>query len=304
MPINLVKTSSRNYAEVQAQILGLIKAELPPGSFLESVESRREEFLNFSLFIHQPTDVLLSHGLADKNYFFRKDENGQRIASRLAHVFVPGNWLRERLLASSRLGLAAERVHVVGWPRLDELLSRQARQDASESPARRKRVLWAPTHDFARRGEDEVSLSSYPEFEPSIEKLEAHFDVAVSLHPRNRRDKVPTVDKLLWADYVISDFGTMVYEAWALGKPVLFPDWLIRDRILEFLPRGSAERVIFQQGIGLHAESFDELCDFIRTGAVIDARTQAFMDSYLAREYHGTSARRVANLLLELAATS
>jgi hypothetical protein len=301
MPVNLVKTSSRNYLQVQAQILGLIKAELPADAFLESVGERRDDALNFTLFIHQPSDVLMSHGLADKNYFFRKDESGERIASRLSHVFVPGGWLRDRILGSRKLGLSADQVHVVGWPRLDQLLELQASEVPLESAPRKKRVLWAPTHDFARRGNEQVSLSSYPEFEANLEQLETRFDVAVSLHPRNRRDKVPTVEKLLWSDCVISDFGTMVYEAWALGKPVIFPDWIIRDRILEYLPSGTAESVIFSSGIGLHASSFDELCDFVEAGADVDAHTQAFMDSYLAPEYRGTSARRAADLLLQLA---
>ena len=53
--------------------------------------------------------------------------------------------------------------------------------------------------------------------------FEEHFDFEVSLHPRNRKDKRPTTYGILDCDYVISDFGTMVYEAWALGKPVIFP---------------------------------------------------------------------------------
>jgi len=30
------------------------------------------------------------------------------------------------------------------------------------------------------------------------------------------------------ADVVISDSSTMIYEAWALGKPVVFCDWPCR----------------------------------------------------------------------------
>jgi hypothetical protein len=301
MILNFVKTSSKNYAEVQEQILGTIKAALPAGCWLESIEARREGSLNFTLFIHQPADVVMSHGLADKNYFFRKDENGERIASRLAHVLVPGEWLRQRLLKAEKLGLSPEQVHVVGWPRLDALMAQVPAGDPPETQ-RKKRVLWAPTHDYARRGQEQVSLSSYPEFEPHLQQLQAVFDVQVSLHPRNRRDKVPTTEKLLWADYVVSDFGTMVYEAWALGKPVIFPGWIVRDRILEFLPAGSAESVVFRQGIGLHATSFEELREFIHAGAGVDSAVHAFMDCYLAPEYRGTSAHRVADVLLGLTA--
>src|SRR5690606_34497442 len=113
---------------------------------------------------------------------------------RLSHVFVPGEWLKRRLVASKRLSLTADRVHAVGWPRLDTLLKLQAQSPLPPAAGRRKRILWAPTHDYARRGDAHVSLSSYPEFEEYIPVLEKHFDVQVSLHPRNRRDKVPTVD--------------------------------------------------------------------------------------------------------------
>lgn len=301
MSINFVRTPSKNYAQVQSQILGLIQAHLPAGSFSETEGVARDGRLNFTLFIHQPADVVMSHGVADKNYFFRKDEEGARIANRLRHVFVPGQWLKRRLVASKRLELAEHQVHAVGWPRLDGLLELQAQRPQEPRDGRRLRVLWAPTHDYARRGDEQVSLSSYPGFEPHLALLEQKFDVQVSLHPRNRRDKVPTVDKLLWADYVISDFGTMVYEAWALGKPVIFPDWVIRDPILAYLPAGSAERHIFSEGIGLHPSSPDELMDMISSGAGICAATEAFLHEYLAPEYTGCSARRTATLLAELA---
>lgn len=300
MPINFVRTSSRNYAEVQSQILGLIQARLPDG-FTQTEGVARTGSLNFTLFIHQPADVVMSHGVADKNYFFRKDEQGERIANGLKHVFVPGQWLKRRLVASKRLDLAADQVHAVGWPRLDTLLELQAQRSPEPRDGRRPRVLWAPTHDYARRGDEQVSLSSFPGFEPHLALLEQKFDVQVSLHPRNRRDKVPTVDKLLWADYVISDFGTMVYEAWALGKPVIFPDWVIRDPILTYLPAGSAERHIFSEGIGLHPSSPGELMDMISGGAGICPATLSFLQDYLAPEYTGCSAQRTAELLTELA---
>src|SRR5690606_6964667 len=122
---------------------------------------------------------------------------------------------------------------VVGWPRLDTLLAMQERYKADPARAaasqRRKKILWAPTHDYARRGADNIPISSYPRFLEHIETLGSEFDVEVSLHPRNRPDKKPTAEKLIEADYVIADNGTLVYEAWCLGKPVVFPSWLLAD---------------------------------------------------------------------------
>jgi hypothetical protein len=300
MPINFVRTPSKNYMLVQDQILGLIKQHIPPDRCAETMGEKKPGHLNFSLFIHQPADIVMSHGVADKNYFFRKDEAGDRIANRLSHVFVPGPWLKRRLVANNKLSLSEHQVHVVGWPRLDALVEQQASLPTAPIENRRKRILWAPTHDFARRGDEQVSLSSYPDFADSISLLEQNFDVMVSLHPRNRRDKIPTTDKMLWADYVVSDFGTMVYEAWSLGKPVIFPDWIIKDRILNFLPAGSAEYLIFKEGIGLHPKSLGELIEMLGDAPSVDFHAQNFLDDYLSPEYKGESARRIAALLLEL----
>ncbi len=300
--INLVHTDSKNYAGVQQQILGAITRHLPPDDVSTSVGTLAPGSLNFSLFILQPTDVLMSHGLADKNYFLRKDTEGKHISNRLKHLFVPGEWLKRRLLAWPGLSVGAERIHVVGWPRLDALLAEQAaKPEAPRSPGTRPRVLWAPTHDYARRGENNDSNSSYPELLEFVPMLEKHVDLSISLHPRNRKNKKPTHDSLLDCDYVISDFGTIVYEAWALGKPVIFPHWLIGDRIKRHLGQ-SAEAHIFHERIGLHADSAQQMIDWVMDGADIDARTSSFMDDYLAPAHAGSSGKRVAELLQTLSA--
>lgn len=298
--INLVHTKSKNYAGVQQQILGAITRHLAPEEFTTTVGKRAPGSLNFSLFILQPSDVVMSHGLADKNYFLRKDADGAHISNRLAHLFVPGEWLKRRLLDAKTLEVGAERIHVVGWPRLDVLLATQQEMPmVPRTPGERPKVLWAPTHDYARRGHDKGSMSSFPGLLEFVPMFEEHFDFAVSLHPRNRRDKQPTRYDLLDCDYVISDFGTIVYEAWALGKPVIFPHWLIGDRIKRHLA-GSAEAFIFHERLGLHADNPQQMIDFVMGGAGLDARTADFLDDCLAPAYAGRSGGRVAGLLQAL----
>lgn len=304
-PLAFVDSAGRNYQDVQAQILGEIIRHLPEGSYTRVTRdgyADRPGVLSFDLFIRGPAQVLMSHGVADKRYLFMRDQEGRRMVNRRRHVFVPGPWLERRLLTHSGVELRDDQVHCVGWPRLDRLLQLQAQRSASEvgSAERRKKLLWAPTHDRSRRGEDLVSTSSFPEFEQHLAVLRDKFDVEVSLHPRNRKDKKPTLDKLLEADIVISDFGTMVYEAWALGKPVIFPHWLIGERIIEHL-RGSAEAEIFSKRIGLHAESIDDLIAMAESASAPDAGTLAFLDDYLDPRYKGVSGARIADLLLTLA---
>lgn len=302
--INLVHTPSKNYAGVQQQILGAVTKHLAAKEFSTTVGKRAPDSLNFSLFIRLPTDVLMSHGVADKNYFLRKDDDGERISNRLAHLFVPGEWLKRRLLKRKDLEVGAERIHVVGWPRLDILLATQQAMPVvpPRAPGARPKVLWAPTHDYAQRGEENDSTSSYPELLEFVPLFEKHFDFAISLHPRNRKNKQPTHLSLLDCDYVISDFGTIVYEAWALGKPVIFPHWLIGDRIKRNLGE-SAEARIFHKRLGLHADSPQQIIDFVMGGAGIDKRTAKFRDDCLEPAYAGRSGERVAELLRSLSAS-
>lgn len=303
--INFVLNGSKNYLGVQDRILMEIKKHLPEGSWRESINEYVEGCLNFTLFIAKEADVMMSHGLADKNYHWKRDRQRNRYnqVRRRSHLLVPGDWLKRRIVKSKSISFGENQVHTVGWPRLDTLLAESAEKSAVErSPTatRRPKVLWAPTHDFNKKGEEQVTTSSYPEFEQYLPILEEKFDVEVSVHPRNRRSKEPTEAHLLDADYVISDFGTLVYEAWALGKPVIFPHWIIGERIVKYLGR-SAEAQIFRERIGLHASSISDLMDILSGDPVVDDQVSLFMKEYLKPAYFGCSGKRVADLLLELA---
>ncbi|HEX6886632.1 MAG TPA: hypothetical protein VF143_00890 [Candidatus Nanopelagicales bacterium] len=297
-PIQFVLDRAESYQGVQAQLLDLIGAHLSP-------QPQRGDYergaLNFCLFIRPRADVLMSHGVADKNYLWSADGQGKRLANQRQHLLVPGEWLKRRLLDSPAIHLDADRIHVVGWPRLDALIG-QVPPPARRGPFRdpRPRVLWAPTHNRRKRGETARATSSFPEFEQYLRALSRFAWIDVSVHPRNRTDHTPTGASMPRADVVIADFGTTVYEAWALRKPVIFPRWLLADRIAEYLP-GSAESHIFEQRIGYHPGSFDELVDILRAGPVITPDVEAFMADYLAPEWFGRSSQRVADVLQQIA---
>ncbi|MGA9797242.1 MAG: hypothetical protein WBQ17_17080 [Rhizomicrobium sp.] len=304
--INFILSSSPNYALVQASMLGLIKAHLDPAEYSETVSRRRADALNFSLFISSQPDVLMSHGAADKNYFWRRHpEQRTRLVKDVRHILVPGDWLRRRIVRSKHLPQGKNQVHNVGWPRLDALYALQAKYRASPKPAgARPKVLWAPTHDLRRKGKElAISQSSYPKLLDDLPLLEKHVDLTSSLHPRNRDSKVPTLEQLIEADVVISDFGTMVYEAWALGKPVIFPDWIVRDPIVTYMKPVVTERYIFDHNIGVHAKSIEELIEAAHSQREIDETTRAFLDGYIDPAYKGCSAKRIADFLRDLAAS-
>jgi hypothetical protein len=300
--INYVLDPVESYQKVQEQLLGLIDSALP-----EPLPTRGPDYipgaLNFSLFIRMDSDVTMSHGVADKNYFWTTDALGRRIANSRRHVLVPGHWLRRRILDSQTLTLGKDQVHVVGWPRLDMLIGEL------RPPARKPligdgkpRILWAPTHNRRRRGEAARSTSSFPTFQRYLRALSKFAWVDVSVHPRNRTDRTPTGASMPRADIIVADFGTTVYEAWALGKPVIFPRWLLADRIADHLP-GSAESYIFEKDIGYHPRAFDEMIDIIKAGPVITPDVTEFMNDYLEPKYFGRSSARVAELLTSIAAS-
>lgn len=300
--INFILNPSANYALVQETILNLIKAHLNPDEYTQTVKKRKRKTLNFSLFIDLLPDVLMSHGAADKNYLWRRNEDKtERLAASIKHILVPGRWLRQRIIKNEVLPQDGSHVHKVGWPRLDELYRLQAEYDAiPKDPHARPKVLWAPTHDYRRKGEAQVSQSSYPGFLDELPLLEKYADVSTSLHPRNRTSKEPTLDQLITTDVVISDFGTMVYEAWALGKPVIFPDWIIRDPIMKYMRPGVSEKYIFESNIGIHAKSMRELIDAVHSQRVIDDGTRAFVNDYIEPKFRGKSAKRIADVLRKL----
>ncbi len=298
-PLNFVLSTSSNYAEVQEQILSCIRKHLAPNEYTAGFSTPTAEALNFTLFVNGRADALMSHGVADKNYMYRRGDDGSRLVNRFSHVMVPGPWLRDRMIASKTLSLSPEQIHSVGWPRLDRLLEVKATRVRLPDDGR-LRVLWAPTHDFARRGEDEVSTSSYPGMLKHVSKLEREFAFLTSLHPRNRNDKRPTLEALLHCDVVVSDFGTMVYEAWALGIPVIFPHWIIGDAIRRYLPN-SAEALIFSERIGLHPDSFGAMLEMLRSRPTIGEDVRRFMAAYLDPDHTGTSGLRIAGLLRDLA---
>jgi len=126
--------------------------------------------------------------------------------------------------------------------------------------------LWAPTHSN--------SVSTYPEFEHLLDKFPSKYLVTTAIHPFHKSSLLPTLQEILEADVVISDTSSIIYEAWALEKPVLFPDWLVKDDIAKYYPN-SFEDYIYKENIGYHAGSFEQLVQFVQIAVDqgVDERT-------------------------------
>ncbi len=324
--INFVWQPHRNYAYIQEQLFGLIEACLPPKSVVHTVGDAVEGTVSLSLFIRQsreevaatPADIIMAHGVADKRYFFIIGNDGLPLANKYKYVFVPGTWHVNRLVEGrfrsdpkNQITLQDSQIKKVGWLRLDPMINLVSNFPATKHS--RLRVLWAPTHNTisSNNPDSKMSPSSYPGFRKHILTMFLAYKFTISLHPRNRGTKTPTVDKLVASDVIISDFGTMVFEAWSLGKPVIFPRWCIDVETLINRNPLSAESHIYRNKIGLHPETpwqMHKMLRKINRARKKDpgrdqrgANVAYFIDTYIDPSARGNDAMRTAEILIEIA---
>lgn len=249
-------------------------------------------------FVAGPTSVLINHGIADKNI-----RVGSRV-NRYGHVVVPGPALTRRLQAS---GVRRARIVELGYPKLDPLF---AMPRVPRPPAGRLRVLYAPTHggggeakhmhDTEPSGSIASRSTSFWRRDEVQAALGDRFDVTLALHPRHRPDRAATFAEYLAADVVIADGGSTMWEAWALGLPVVFADWVSGDGNLA--RRTSLEARVYERQIGYHAATAYHLPDVIEQ-AVLQGMGEAeteLVDTVLPPQFRGTSGQLHAEFLADL----
>ena len=300
--VNFVTDASKNYKMVQDELIEIIGNALPADSEWGRNHFTIEGAINLSFFIRKQADILMSHGLADKNYLTDiRLPTGELYLNQFKGVLVPGNFLKRKLTNNQEVTLETDQIKVVGWPRIDLLRKlgtmntlRGLERDATNN--KKKKLIWAPSHNFAKKG-DGLHTSSFPLFQQYIPQLERYFDVEISLHPRNRPNKETTKELLLKADIVVADFGTTLYESWALNKPVIFPSWLISDLIIQWLPQ-SAEAYVYENKIGYHPRNISELIDIALSATTVGYQVDEFMKDYLLNYKQGNSLDVIARALL------
>lgn len=222
-------------------------------------------------------DVFMSHGLADKNW-----RNADKMSG-YGHVLVSGPAWKEKLMGQ---GMSPDAISVIGYPFLDPVWD-------LERP--REFLVWAPTHKATSEVTTEGRFS-----EALLNRLRKEFPLEIVSHPvgskRLFRDILPQ------AAVVIADAGSTLYEAWAFGIPVVFPDWLVKEAVLKKWP-GSFEAMIYERGLGWHANSEEELIDLVRgvweTGE-LGTGVEEFMESVLPSEFRGRSGEVAAKELTRL----
>src|SRR5699024_8409882 len=158
-----------------------------------------------------------SHPVSDRNYH-GKSRRAHLELGRFRRIFVLGQWLRERILSTHHeLALDPGRVVATEHPLID-VLRWLAAQGGTRQRRDRRRVLCAPAqvrHEF--EGES-YSTSTITSFAPYLEDLKQCFEVAVSIHPRDRKnsplgsstDLSPVAEQLVASDVVISDCSSVI----------------------------------------------------------------------------------------------
>ena len=228
--------------------------------------------------------IFMPHGMADKTY-----HNPIRLKT-IRHLLYSGPLWKQHLID---MGIPAERIHIVGCPRLDPVFQ----GEVEYIPSNRIRVTWCPTHNAIQ------SISSSPHFEPLLEKLASRYEVSSSVHPARRDDGKTSLDAIVNSDVILSDTSSLLLESLAIGKPVVLLDWLVRDGVHRKL-KGTLEDRIYREGICYHAQSFEDLPRVIDLALDkgIDAKTKDFIDGILPIELRGHSGEAAAKVLLELSA--
>lgn len=253
-------------------IASLINPILPYLDNYKISDSPDVDCLNVSYFVEDRPhrDVFISHGIADKRW---RDACTVRDYD---YVFVSGELWKQKLINQ---GLEESKIFVVGYTKLDDIFNEKYIKKQSY----KKTILFAPTHKAL------PSISICDRMDDKLEKLSEKYNIISSIHPAIREDNTPTMQKLVDADIVISDSGSLVYEALALGKQVVFPDWLVKEAILKHF-NSTFEADIYNNGIGIHTDE-DGFYDAIEYALnnLLDEKTISFMEGILPKRLRGYS---------------
>lgn len=230
-------------------------------------------------------NVFMSHGIADKNWrtFARTDK--------FDYVFTSGDLWKEKLI---KQGMNPDKILINGYTRLEETYKKQ---DTYEKKCKdKKTILFAPTHNNYY---DNICI--YDRYADLMELVKDKYNVLISNHPHNKDSRQITSDEYLEADVVIADFGSTIYEALSLDKPVVFLDYLVGNTICE-KSNGSFEQYIYMNKIGYHASDINDAV-FLIDEAIncgVDRISIEFINGILPKELRGNSGIITAKYLMEI----
>lgn len=226
--------------------------------------------------------VFLPHGMGDKNL-----RDGWRVQG-FDYICVSGPAWREKLLTQ---GIPNEKILVVGYPKLDSIFQHRAQQ--SHRNREKIKILYAPTH------EGSAPCTSYPAFLPYLDQFPGDMGLIPALHPYYDSSRNIVMEEIGCVDVVISDGSSVIFEALSLGVPVVFPDWLVKDAILDHWSESFTSE-IFREGIGYHADTFQQLiqCVYAAAQTGLTEQDRLFAEKIFPAELRGTSGKAAAEAFI------
>src|SRR4030043_260079 len=240
-----------------------------------------------------PKDVFISHGIGDKDYWTAKKIKA------FNYAFVPGPTWEARMRATGYKG----EIFVVGYTKLDPIFQGKYNKTERDKPY----IAWLPTHGYANKHR---GRSSYPQFLQDIPQIPLDvYDICQGMHQTTKlhscQKQVPTMQELVDADVVIADAGSTLYEAWAIGKPVIFPDWICKKDVLGHFGPDNLEYQIYKEGIGYHAKDMAHMLQLIEI-ALRDGmgeREKEFIEGIFPGSLRGVAGKTAADSLIEISNT-
>lgn len=236
-------------------------------------------------------DFFISHGIADKLYREEIDVRNFKF------IGVSGQLWVDKYIAQ---GVNIDRIKIVGYTKLDELFQKSNKTIKEKTD--KICVLYAPTHNVNSNIRINNTVSSYPRLMDYFNNIPEDIEIKYSYHPANKENNNTTFDLYKWADVLISDTSSTIYEALALDIPVVFPDFLVKEAIIQGYPN-SFEYKIYNEQIGYHARNINEFWDKIREAKQngLDVKTRTFIESIFSTELRGNSGKVTAEILMKLA---
>jgi hypothetical protein len=279
------------YLKVMDNIIDPIIKYLPKDAY-QITTKFQSECLNVSFFAeHIPhRDVFLCHGIADKNY-----HNGDRIKD-YDYIFASGDTWKQKLI---KQGVPENKIYVTGWTKIEPMFNNLTKILKDEND-NKIRVLYAPTHNMLQ-DKKAVTVSSYPRLDEYFSNTPSDIEILHSVHPANKAHRDTTLDLLGWNDVLISDCSSVLYEALSLNIPVVLPDWLVKQPILQGYPN-SFEYQIYDKGIGYHAQNINHMWELIREASQkgLSQQTKDFIEGIFPARLRGNSGKVTADILLKL----
>jgi hypothetical protein len=244
--------------------------------------------------------VLISHGIGDKGY---RDKSH---AAQYDLTTFPGPALADLAL---RGGVPAEKIRICGYPKLDPIYRGEV---SSPWPARdgRTRVLWAPTHgggserwSRGNRRAPGAGATTWWQRDELLGLLDPERHLVVEApHPRHSPGRQATLAEYVGADVVLADGGSTMYEAWCVGLPVVFADWLTARRNLTRDCGKLLEHRVYADRIGWHADGphvLESTVDMAAAAGITPAEV-SFSREVLPPDLRGHGGRLHAELLMEV----